>query len=372
MALGRGGDQVAVKQESDSYEFYGGLSKGVEKRDKSRTRVIAGAISDQISISDLVLVMGHKYSDLDSVGSAVGMWSAARKGMGKPAYVVIDKEQTLAQSLVESVEDNIKDEDYPIFITPEQAMEVITPRTLLVVTDTHSQDYVESAELLDSVDRIIVIDHHRLLARHIKNAAIFYHEPYASSASEMVAELAQFIGTNSLTKVESEALLSGIMLDTKNFVVKCGVRTFEAAAYLRRRGADTVDVKRMFSGSIENYKAKFQLVSAAEIYGNCAIACAPGKSVPNIRIVAAQAADELLSIQGVVASFVVFESAGEIGVSARSLGDVNVQILMEELGGGGHLTMAGAQMRGINLEQARMTLLKVLQTSLPKATKFQS
>ncbi|MDD5952536.1 MAG: DHH family phosphoesterase [Oscillospiraceae bacterium] len=372
MALGRGGDQVAIKQESDSYEFYGGLSKGMEKRDKSRTRVIAAAISDQMRDSDMVMVMGHRYSDLDSVGSAVGMWSAAHRGMDKPAYIVIDKSQSLAGSLIETVEANIGDENQPLFITPEQALERMTPQTLLIVTDTHSQDYVESTEVLGKASRIVVVDHHRLVVRHIKNAVIFFHEPYASSASEMVAELVQFIGRNALSRTEAVALLAGIMLDTKGFVIRCGVRTFEAAAYLRRRGADTVDAKRLFSGSIENYKAKFQLVSNAEIYGNCAISSTTDTKIPNLRIVASQAADELLSIQSVIASFVLFESNGTISVSARSLGDVNVQILMEALGGGGHLTMAGAQIPGTNMETAKQTLLQVLETTLPKATKFQS
>ena len=372
MALGRGGDQVAVKQESDAYEFFGGLSKGMEKRDKSRTRVIASTISDLMKNSDVVLIMGHKYSDLDSVGSAVGMWSAAHRGMKKPAYVVLDKEQTLSQPLIEFVEAKTKAEEKPVFISSAQALEIMTPKTLLIVTDTHSQDYVESTEMLKRANRVVVIDHHRLVVRHIENAAVFFHAPYASSASEMVAELVQFIGNNVLTKVEAEALLSGIMLDTKGFIVRCGVRTFEAAAYLRRRGADTVETKRMFSGSIDDYKAKFQLVSNAEVYDRCAIACAENVNVPNIRIVASQAADELLSIQDVLASFVVFESNGNINVSARSLGDVNVQLLMEELGGGGHLTMAGAQLTGMNMEQAKITLLKVLKSTLPRATKFQN
>lgn len=372
MALGRGGDQVAIKQESDSYEFYGGLSKGMEKRDKSRTRVIAAAISDQMKDSDIVLVMGHRYSDLDSVGSSVGMWSAARRGMNKPAYVVVDKSQSLAHSLIETVENNIGDGDRPVFITPEQALEIMTPRSLLIITDTHSEDYVESQKVLEKAARVIVVDHHRLVVRHIKNAVIFFHEPYASSASEMVAELVQFIGKNFLSQVEAEALLAGIMLDTKGFVIRCGVRTFEAAAYLRRRGADTVDAKRLFSGSIENYKAKFQLVSNAEVYGNCAIACTDNSNIPNLRIVASQAADELLSIQSVTASFVLYPSNGEVSVSARSLGDVNVQILMEALGGGGHLTMSGAQIPGVTMEEAKERLLKVLETTLPKATKFQS
>ncbi len=372
MALGRGGDQVAIKQESDAYEFYGGLSKGMEKRDKSRTRVIAAALSDHMKESDVVLIMGHRFSDLDSVGSAVGLWSAAHRGMKKPAYIIIDKSQTLAQSLIETVEANIERENKPIFITPDEAMEFMTPKTLLIITDTHSQDYVESSEVLARASRVIVIDHHRLVVRHIKNAVIFFHEPYASSASEMVAELVQFIGKNSLIKVEAEALLAGIMLDTKDFIIRCGVRTFEAAAYLRRRGADTVDVKRLFSGSIENYKAKYQLVSTAEIYGSCAISVAAQRNISNIRVVASQAADELLLIQNITASFVLYESNGTISVSARSLGDVNVQILMEALGGGGHLTMAAAQLSNTNMEEAKTTLLKVLQTTLPKATKFQS
>lgn len=373
MALGRGGDQVAIKQPSDSYEFFGGLSGGLEKRDKSRTRVIAAAISDQMKSSDMVLVMGHKYSDLDSVGSAVGMWSAARRGMNKQAYIVIDKNQTLSHALIELVEENVEGQDMPVFITPEQALEIMTPKTLLIITDTHSQDYVESTEVLQKAKRVIVIDHHRLVVRHIQNAAIFYHEPYASSASEMVAELVQFIGRNFLVKIEAEALLSGIMLDTKGFIVRCGVRTFEAAAYLRRRGASTVDAKRLFSGSIDDYKAKFQLVSSAEVHGNCAIACAAENTrIPNIRVVSSQAADELLSIQSVMASFVLYGGNGAISVSARSLGDVNVQILMEELGGGGHLTMAGAQIPNVTMEEAKATLLKVLQTTLPKATKFQN
>lgn len=369
MALGRGGDQVAIKQESDSYEFFGGLSKGMEKRDKSRTRVIAGAISDLIKASDLVLVMGHKYSDLDSVGSCIGMWSAAHRGMKKPAYVVIDKNRTLASPLIDAVEKNLSSEDSMVFLSPAQALEIMTPKTLLIVTDTHAQDYVESADVLDHAGRVVVIDHHRMVVRHIENADVFFHETFASSASEMVAELVQFMGDHTLNRVEAEALLSGIMLDTKGFVVRCGVRTFEAAAYLRRRGADTVETKRMFSGSIENYKAKFQLVSNAEIYGTCAIACASGKSIPDIRIVASQAADELLAIQGVLASFVLYDYGENISLSARSMGDVNVQLLMEEMGGGGHLTMAGAQLTNMNLDDAKMKLLAVLEKSLSKATK---
>ena len=373
MALGRGGDQVAIKQESDDYEFFGGLSKGVEKRDKVRTRVIAASLSDHIKASDVVLVMGHKYSDLDAIGSAIGMWSAAAKGLKKTAYVVVNRSQTLASSLIESTA------GYPgrrrpgnFYSAVAEAITLVTPKTLLIVTDTHSPDFVESQDLLSAVNRVVVIDDHRMMVKHITNAIVFYHEPYASSASEMVAELVQYIGNNTLGRVEAEALMAGIMRCTSGAaVMKCGVRTFEAASYLRRRGADTVQVKRLFSDTIDTYKAKFRLVSAAEVYGNCAIACAQ-EETDNIRVVAAQAADELLAIQGVVVSFVVFPSGDHVNISARSLGDVNVQLIMEALGGGGHLTMAGTQLSDISVKEAKARLLEVLKETLPLATKFPS
>ena len=365
MALGRGGDQVAVKQKDDTYEFFGGLSKGVEKRDKVRTRVIAATLSDHVNASDVVLIMGHKFSELDSVGSAVGMWSAVAKGLGHEAYIVIDREQSLAKQIITSMEKVTQDRR--IFIEPWEAMPMITGKTLLIVVDTHSPSFVESPDLLRQVSRVVVIDHHRMMVKHIDNAIVFYHEPYASSASEMVAELVQYISGNCLSRMEAEALMAGIMLDTKSFVLKTGVRTFEASAYLRRRGADTVEVKRLFSNSIDTYKAKSQLVSSAEIYNNCAIACS-AENIPDIRVASAQAADELLSIQGVTASFVLFQTGSTVSISARSLGDVNVQILMEALGGGGHLTMAGAQLANSNLRDARQKLISVLNEQLESAT----
>ncbi|MBW7573232.1 DHH family phosphoesterase [Caproiciproducens faecalis] len=366
MALGRGGDQVAVKQKDDTYEFFGGLSKGVEKRDKVRTRVIAATLSDHIKNSDTVLIMGHKFSDLDSVGAAVGMWSAVTKALKKPAYIVINRSQSLASPVISSMEaaggGNVK-----IFISSMEALSMATPKSLLIVVDTHSPEFAESSELLNAVTRVVIIDHHRMMVKHIENAIVFYHEPYASSTSEMVAELVQYIGDNVLTQTEAEALLSGIMLDTKNFVLKTGVRTFEAAAYLRRRGADTVEVKRMFSDTIDTYKAKYQIVSGAEIFGDCAIASAD-QEFPDIRITSAQAADELLSIQGVNASFVLFPTGSNVvNVSARSLGEINVQLIMEALGGGGHLTMAGAQLSGVTVQQARERLIAVLQDTMAKA-----
>ncbi len=365
MALGRGGDQVAVKQKGDTYEFFGGLSKGVEKRDKVRTRVIAATLSDHVRASDKVFIMGHKNSDLDSVGAAAGMWAAIRKGLEKPAYIVLNRAQTLAGPLVDRVENAYPEED--VFITPAEALQNATERSLLIVVDTHSVSFVESSSLLEKVPRIVVIDHHRMMVSHIKNALIFYHEPYASSASEMVTELAQYIKASAIEGVDAEALLAGIALDTKNFVLKTGVRTFEASAFLRRRGADTVAVKKMFSNTLENYKQKAQLVSGAELYKGCAIATS-NWDLANMRIAAAQAADELLSIQGVKASFVLFRSGSDVNISARSLGDVNVQVILEGFGGGGHFTMAGAQLKDISMSEARRALIRALDQKLEEVT----
>lgn len=365
MALGRGGDQVAVKQQGDAYEFFGGLSKGVEKRDKVRTRVIAATLSDHVKASDRVFVMGHKNSDLDSVGAAVGIWAAVRKGLEKPANIVINRGQTLAFPLVDMVDQAYPDED--VFISPLEALQGATERSLLIVVDTHSINFVESSELLERIPRVVVIDHHRMMVSHIKNALIFYHEPYASSASEMVTELVQYIKGSAIDGVDAEALMAGIALDTKNFVLKTGVRTFEASAFLRRRGADTVSVKKMFSNTLDNYKQKAQLVSGAELYKGCAIATS-NWDFEDLRVAAAQAADELLSIQGVKASFVLYRTGADVNISARSLGDVNVQVILEEFGGGGHFTMAGAQIKNISMSDARRALVRTLDAKLAETT----
>jgi c-di-AMP phosphodiesterase-like protein len=358
MALGRGGDQVAVKQANDTYEFFGGLSGGMEKRDSVRTRVFAASISDDIKESDVVFIMGHKYSDLDCIGAAIGIWNVACKALCRPSYIVANLTQSLASPQITSLANAYPDEK--IFMSPQEAQSILTQRSLLIVVDTHSQDFVESADLLQSAARIVVIDHHRMMVRHIQNSLVFFHEPYASSTCEMVTELLQYIDDSHLTQTEAEALLSGIMLDTKNFVLKTGARTFEAAAYLRRRGADTVNVKRMFSDSIDAYKAKYKIVSNAEIFNRFAVAFTE-KEFPELRVASAQAADELLSIQGIDASFVLFPSGGATNISARSLGDVNVQLIMEALGGGGHLTMAGAQLSDTPVRQARKRLIEAIQ-----------
>ncbi len=365
MALGRGGDQVAVMQGGDTYEFFGGLSKGVEKRDKVRTRVIAATLADHVKASDRVFIMGHANSDLDSVGAAVGMWAAIAKGLEKHANVVINRGSTLAGVLVDMVEESYPEEN--VFIGPLEALQTATERSLLIVVDTHSINYVESRELLNRISRVIVIDHHRMMVTHIKNALIFYHEPYASSASEMVTELVQYIRSSAIDRADAQALLAGIMLDTKNFVLKTGVRTFEASAYLRRRGADTVTVKKLFSNTLDGYKRKAQLVSEAEIYKGCAIATSSWE-FDDLRIAAAQAADELLSIQGVMASFVLYKVGSDVSMSARSLGDVNVQLILEEFGGGGHFTMAGAQLKNTTMGEARRILIRALDQKLEETT----
>lgn len=365
MALGRGGDQVALKQKDETYEFFGGLSKGVEKRDKVRTRVIAATLTDHIRQSSRVFIMGHKFSDLDCVGAAVGIWSAVTHVLHIPARVVVDEEQCLCGALLRHMRDSGEPD---IFLSPEQALEEADAHTLLVVVDTHNPDVVESQPLLSAVQRVVVIDHHRMMVKHIENALVFYHEPYASSASELVAELVQYIGESALTRADAEALLAGIMLDTKNFILKTGVRTFEAAAYLRRRGADTVEVKRLFSDSIETYKAKYKIVSAATIQDGCAITHVDHE-FPEIRLSSAQAADELLSIQGVKASFVIYPASGFVNISARSMGDMNVQLVMEQLGGGGHMTMAGAQFSGLSVEQVRDKLMAVIASGVGQPAK---
>jgi len=353
MALGRGGDQAVVKNKT-LYEFYGGVSKGVEKRTKVKTRMVANALSELIANSDRVLVMGHKFGDLDCVGAAVGMAYAIRS-IGKKADVVIDRNKNLANILIDMVAQQGNED---LFIDPEEAIFRITPNTLLIICDTHTENLLESEDVYRRCKTVAVIDHHRKMVNHIENAVIFYHEPYASSASEMVAELVQYMGDDCrINSVVAQALLSGIMLDTRNFVLKTGVRTFEAAAYLKRIGADTVIVRKLFASTMDSYQRKSRIVAAAQIYKGCAVAESEFSS-DDMRIIAPQAADELLGIDNVDASFVLYETDGVVNISARSMGAINVQIIMENLGGGGHHTMAGAQIKGVESEKVRQMLLE--------------
>ncbi len=354
MALGRGGDQAAIKTKN-GFDFYGGVSKGVERRTKVRTRVVASALLELIATSDNVLVMGHRFSDLDCLGSSVAL-AACVRGLGKPAYAVVQRATTLAPELIERYEQAGRED---LFIEPEDAMLLLNKKTLVIITDTHNPNMLDWAPLYREATTVVVIDHHRKMVDFIDNAVIFYHEPYASSACEMVAELVQYMGGGSLSRLEAEALLAGIMLDTRSFVMKAGVRTFEAAAFLRKQGADTVEVKRMFAGSMETYRKKSDIVSRAELYKRTAIAT-DESGVPEARVAAAQAADELLSIKGVDASFVLFTVGEDVNISARSLGDFNVQLVMEAIGGGGHLTMAGAQLHDVSMTEAKRQLLEAV------------
>lgn len=356
MALGRGGDQVALMIEG-GFKFYGGASKGVEKRTKVKSRIVASAMSELILNSDQVLIMGHKFADLDAVGSAIGM-ARACQCLGKEVHIALDYHKCLADTLVDHYRKFEQDER--LFIPPHEAMSLARRGTLLIIVDTHSPHFVESAEVYQACKNVVVIDHHRKMVDYIDNAVIFYHEPYASSASEMVTELVQYLGNECvLAHYHAEALLSGIMLDTKNFIMKTGVRTFEAAAYLKKMGADTVEVRKLFASSMDSYQNKTKLVASAEVYNGCAIACSD-LLTDDIRVVAAQAADDLLGINGVDASFVMYEQGDTVNVSARSMGAMNVQVIMETLGGGGHLTMAAAQIADSDMPKVKQLLLNAI------------
>ena len=355
MALGRGGDQAAVKLR-DGYEFFGGVSKGVEKRNKVRTRIVANAITEIVQTSQNILVMGHRFADLDCVGAAVGLCAGLRN-MGRTARIVLDENRSLAQSLVIKMrEEGLGD----LFISPDTALETLSNDTLLFVVDTHVKTLLESSTVYAGCRNVVVIDHHRKMVDHIDNAIIFFHEPYASSACEMVAELNQYLGEQQkISAPEASAMLAGIMLDTKNFTLRAGVRTFEAAAYLRRMGADTVEVRKLFASNMESYQQRAQLVAAAQEYRGCAIACTT-REMPDMRVIASQAADELLNISGVDASFLLFKVGSGVNMSARSMGAINVQVIMETLGGGGHLTMAAAQLTDISMDDAFQKLREAI------------
>ncbi len=359
MALGRGGDQVAVKGKS-SYEFFGGASQGLEKRSKVRTRVVASMLSERIASCDCVFIMGHKYSDFDSVGAAVALWSICTRIKNKKSFVVINKKESMASSAIEYLERLDSDK---IFISPTQAQTMITDKSLLIVVDTHSLNFLENNDVYLMSKNIAVIDHHRLTVNKVENAMIFYHEPSASSVCEMVTELVQYIGDKCLEKSEAECLLAGITLDTKNFTLKAGVRTFEAAAYLRKKGADISEVKQMFAGSIENYKLKCRIIENARIIENCAVARLDEFNKGS-RMACAQAADELLNVKNIKASFVLFPNNDKINISARSLGEINVQTIMEKLGGGGHQTMAATQIEGMNMEQVEKKLIDIIKSNI--------
>ena len=356
MAQSRGGDQVALRAQDGSYAFFGGIAKGIETTNKVRTRIVAASMAELIRSSRSVMLMGHRFPDLDAMGAAAALCSAVIR-MGVPGYIVTDPDRSLAQPLLERLrEDGMED----CLLLPQQALERIGKDTLLIVADTHIASFTECPELLEKASRVVVVDHHRKSVHFIDNAVLFFHDPAASSASEMVTELLQYLTDEPVIgKLEADALLSGIMLDTRNFVLRAGVRTFEAAAYLKARGADTVRVKKMFASSLESYKLRNSIVSAAESYKGCALSVA-ACSAPDLRIIASQAADELLNISDVDASFVLFAVGSGINISARSLGRINVQVVMEQLGGGGHQTMAACQLPDTEASSALQMLRQAI------------
>ena len=352
MALSRGGDQAVIKNKYN-FEFFGGKTSQTEKRTKVKSRVMASSLSELMRDASSIFVVGHKYADLDSVGSAVGICCAARI-LGKKAHIVIDSENNVAKELIQRMQTLPEYQD--TFISPQDAILSADGGTLLIVVDTNRPEQVESESLLLSCNRIAVIDHHRRASTYIQNAALSFHEPYASSASELVTELLQYIVDQAdILRFEAEALLAGIMLDTKNFTLRTGGRTFDAAAFLRRAGADTAEVKFLLQTDIKTAMARYAIVQKAKVY-KAGIAIAAPETTEN-RIIAAQAADELLNISGIKASFVVFPSTDSIDISARSLGDINVQVILERLGGGGNKSTAGAQIRDKNQKDVVRDLL---------------
>ena len=355
MALSRGGDQAVVKDKVN-FEFYGGRSKATEKRTKVKSRVMANALAELIDEAKQVYVMGHSYADMDALGAAAGVCAIVRK-RGKKCRIVIDTENNAAHPMLRRLQ--ALPEYQGAFLSGDDAFLRVQPETLLVVVDTNRPGSVESEPLLDACNRVAVIDHHRRGSSYIDKMALNYHEPYASSASELVTELLQYlIEPGDLLKAESEALLAGIVLDTKNFTNRTGGRTFEAAAYLRRAGADTADVQRMFQSDLQSMISRYDIIRRAELYhGDIAIAALDQECD---RVIAAKAADEMLTLQGVRASFVLYRKDDGIYISARSLGEINVQVLVETLGGGGNSTTAGGQCSGMTVAEAKATLLRAI------------
>ncbi len=362
MALSRGGDQAVVRGKVD-FEFYGGRSKATEKRTKVKSRVMANALSELVADATQIYIMGHSFADMDTVGAAAGLCCIARK-RGKKAQVVIDLERNAAQPVLQKLRSLPEYED--VFVTGAEAFLKMQPGALLLVVDTNRPDMVESPQLLESCNRVAVIDHHRRAASYIENAAFSFHEPYASSASELVTELLQYlVEASDLLREEAECLLAGIVLDTKHFTLRTGGRTFEAAAFLRRAGADTTDVQRLFQNDLCEMVSRYDIIRRAEMYRDSfAIAVIPQDGVD--RIAAARAADELLGLKGVKASFVLFKNGPNVQMSARSLGEINVQVILEALGGGGNSTTAGGKVENCDVLTARERLTEAIDAYFEK------
>lgn len=361
LALGRGGDQAVIKTE-DKFAFYGGKSKAVEKTTKVKSRLIGHALREVILGSSQVYIMGHKYPDMDAMGSAVGIYDIC-KSCNKEANIVLDSSNESIDEFVKRLENQ---EYYNnIFINKDDAIRNCNKNTLVVVVDTHRPGYTECPELLGLTKKIVVIDHHRRGVEFINDAVLLFHEIYVSSTCEMVTELVQYMEENvKINKITAEGLLAGIILDTKHFAFKTGVRTFEAASYLKKMGADTVEVKKMFNSDVQDFITKADIIKNSKVIDNRIALAYSDREIENINVVIAQAADELLSVKGIEASFVLGRKNETVFISSRSFGHINVQVLMEKLGGGGHLDIAGAQIENSSLEDAYKKVYEIIQEYL--------
>ena len=354
IALGRGGDQAVVR-ENGKYTFFGGRTEELEKRTKVKARMIAQALEEIMIGSSNIFIMGHSNGDMDSMGSSLGIYRMA-KTLGKEAYIVNETYGMSLEKFIETIkEDNTYDD---VFLSKSEAVELADQDSLVIVVDTNKKSYVEAPELLDMTNKIVVIDHHRMSTEHIKNPILSFQEVYASSAAELVTELIVYSKNDiKLTNIEVESLYAGIMMDTKNFTFKTGVRTFEAAAYLRRCGVDIIKVKKWFQSDFDTYTTISEIVAKAEVvYDSIAIALYD-KDDENANIIGAKAADTLLTISDISASFVIGRYGNKVFISGRSIGDINVQVILEKMGGGGHITLAGAQIVGKDMNEVKNELL---------------
>ena len=361
LALGRGGDQAIVKTK-DKFEFYGGKSKAVEKTTKVKSRLIGHALKELVSQSNTIYIMGHKYPDLDAMGSAVGIYDIC-KSLKKETHIVLD---SVNESIDEFVSRLSKNEYYKdLFISTDEAIKSCTRDTLVIVVDTHRPSYTECEELLSISKKIAVIDHHRKGVESIQETVLSFHEIYVSSTCEMVTEVVQYLEDDvKINKLTAEGLLAGINLDTKFFAFKTGVRTFEAASYLRKAGADTTEVKKLFRTNVEDFKAKAEIISNTKIIDDRICISYARTHTDNMNVVIAQAADELLTVKKIEASFILGEKDGTIFISARSLGKINVHVLMEKVGGGGHMDIAGAQLEGMSIGEAYTIVHRIIEEYL--------
>ena len=355
VVLGRGGDQAVIR-ENEIYKFFGGRAQEVEKRTKVKARTVAHALENLIKESKKVMIMGHTNPDMDCIGASMGVYRLT-KSLNTNAYIIKTENTSTLQAFNESIE---KEEEYEdTMINKEVALENIDEDTLLIIVDTHKKSYVESPEILEKANKVVIIDHHRRSADYIENATLTFQEVYASSAAELVTELLQYTATKiELKTIEAESLYAGIMMDTKNFTFKTGVRTFEAAAYLRKCGVDIIRVKKWFQSNLESYNKIADIVKEAEIINGTIGISTYEDNAKDANVICAKAADELLTIGDITASFVIGQLEDKVCISGRSIGDINVQVILEKLGGGGHITLAGAQVEGKTIEETKQELIK--------------